>query len=192
MRNRKTSLYIAYGSNLNVRQMKTRCPEAEPFLRRKFALNDSQLVFRGYADVIYSPGHQAPAGLWRITKSDERALDLYEGVDSGLYSKEPVVLSDGSDALIYVMNDDGVAPPNRFYLDTIRVGYDNFKLDPAYLDEAVDRSWDGKEHSELTKMRYDNWRQDPQPARKLLAHLTQDVALRKIKRAHAKLKRKTA
>ena len=41
--------YAAYGSNLNLKQMKSRCPNSKPF--GKIILNDWRLVFKGVADL---------------------------------------------------------------------------------------------------------------------------------------------
>lgn len=174
--------YLAYGSNLNLAQMRLRCPKAVP--DGSIMLRDARLVFRGVADVIYSPGDEVPVGVWRITPDCERALDRYEAVDNGLYSKEEVALSDGREALIYVMNDDGIAPPSRWYLDTIREGYDDFRLDHRFLDEAVRHSWTRKDHSHQTFARRERQRRDPR--QRLLAEMPVDIALRKIERRRAR------
>lgn len=148
---RPARLYLAYGSNLNKEQMKWRCPNARPVGRVMF--ENAMLVFRGVADVIECQGSAVPMGIWRITPSDERALDSYEGTGSGLYSKEEVWLPNGKSALIYLMNDSGVMPPSQRYADTIRKGYKDFGLDESYLDAAIARSFDDKAPSRVTSQR---------------------------------------
>ena len=49
-------LYGAYGSNLNLSQMKVRCPNAEPFIR--CYINNWRLVFKGVADIEKAPGYK--------------------------------------------------------------------------------------------------------------------------------------
>lgn len=136
-----SKLYLAYGSNLHKAQMQQRCPTAKPL--GKLLLRDCRLVFRGVADVEYHAGASAAVGLWRIWPADERALDRYEGVTGGLYSKEYLPVN-GEPALIYLMNQGGIYPPSSYYANVIRTGYENFGLDQRYLNEAITHSLDQK------------------------------------------------
>lgn len=147
-RKAKPRLYLAYGSNLNRREMARRCPDAVPV--GWLLLDDARLVFRGVADVIYAPGHQVPCGIWRISRRDEEALDRYEGVRSGFYSKHLLTIGRGEQALIYFMNDWGVAPPSISYVERVREGYQDFGLDEDFLDTAVVHAFKNKRHSEDT------------------------------------------
>ena len=70
-------LYLAYGSNLNVKQMEIRCPRAK--IMGSFLLPNYKLVFRGVADIEESEGDYCPVGLWKITRKCLGALDRYEG-----------------------------------------------------------------------------------------------------------------
>lgn len=143
--------YFAYGSNLNKEQMHRRCPKAVAV--GKLTLPKARLVFRGVADVIYDPKSNVPGGLWKITKTCERALDRYEGVASGLYAKRYIEISlveDGErvsrQALLYTMNRDYFAPPADWYASVIRMGYRDFGLDRAVLEEAI-----------ANAAKYDDW-----------------------------------
>jgi len=136
------TLYFAYGSNLNIEQMRSRCPAAVPL--GPCNLSGYRLVFRGVADIAPVEGGTVAGGLWRITADCEAALDRYEGVSSRLYRKEyiEVAMEDGSkeDALVYIMNSKSIVPPGDYYLQTIADGYVDFGLDPATLRDAVMRS----------------------------------------------------
>src|SRR5262249_6062186 len=120
-----TVLYFAYGSNLNIANMRDRCPAAEPL--GSLTLTNSKLVFRGVADCIYEEGAECPGGVWQITDECEYALDRYEGVGSGMYHKEYIPVTwDGKtkeEMLLYVMNSTGIFPPSQGYLARIRQGY---------------------------------------------------------------------
>ena len=77
--------YLAYGSNLNVRQMKLRCPKATILGTAK--LNGWELLFKGsktgsYLTIEENENGSVPVVIWEVTPSDEKALDRYEGYPS--------------------------------------------------------------------------------------------------------------
>jgi gamma-glutamylcyclotransferase (GGCT)/AIG2-like uncharacterized protein YtfP len=142
-RDRRPRFYLAYGSNLNIEQMKHRCPKAEPI--GNTVLRDARLIFREVADVEYHKGSTVPCGVWRITPECERVLDRYEGVSGGLYRKEYIriqIVENGKTirgrALIYQMNRSWYAMPHEHYVGIIRKGYRDFQLDRDILEFAID------------------------------------------------------
>src|SRR5512144_1202184 len=98
-------LYIAYGSNMNIRQMAYRCPRAKPI--GPIWLKGWRLVMKRVADVEPEPEAIIPAALWRITARCEQALDLYEGFPT-FYGKHrlQIVLTNGKRAkpMLYRMS----------------------------------------------------------------------------------------
>ena len=71
--------YFAYGSNLNHFQMKRRCKDS--FYLKKINLKDFKLTFRSKyraADIEPKKNSIVPGGLFEISKSDEKKLDVYE------------------------------------------------------------------------------------------------------------------
>ena len=138
--------YLAYGSNLNKEQMANRCPGAEPI--GAALIHDYELVFRrGFLTIEPHDGAAVPVGIWRISDENEKALDRYEGYPK-FYRKEYFNIpfwmpnDDGANehCLAYVMNE-GFLPeePSYHYLETVYKGYNDFCLDCAPLDDAVDR-----------------------------------------------------
>ena len=72
-------LYFAYGSNLNHFQMKRRCKDS--IFLKKINLKDFRLTFRSKyraADIESKKNSIVPGGLFEISKSDEKKLDVYE------------------------------------------------------------------------------------------------------------------
>ena len=68
-------IYLAYGSNLNLKQMAQRCPTAK--VLGTSTLKDYQLMFRGafgnaHATVEPCNGSEVPVLLWGITEEDEK------------------------------------------------------------------------------------------------------------------------
>ena len=150
----KRRYYLAYGSNLNIRQMQIRCPQAKPV--GSVILEGYELLFRGchgsaVATVEPKLGSSVPCGLWLITPKDEVSLDCYEGFPR-LYRKEMVPIQLGKRrmrVMVYVMNDGhAIAGPAASYLRTIQLGYQDFLLDMTALDAALRVSKDG--HKTLT------------------------------------------
>ena len=126
-------LYIAYGSNMNRRQMARRCPKARPL--GGIWLQGWRLVMKRVADIEPDPGSVTPAALWEITRSCERALDAYEGFPH-LYIKErlAVALPNGRRAkpMAYLMNGPrqrDYGPASDGYLASIADGYRDFGFD---------------------------------------------------------------
>ena len=72
-------LYFAYGSNLNHFQMKRRCKDS--IFIKKINLKGYALNFRSKyraADIEKKKNSIVPGGLYEISKSDEKKLDIYE------------------------------------------------------------------------------------------------------------------
>ena len=70
-------LYFAYGSNLNHFQMKKRCKDSKYI--KKFEIKDFRLTFRskyGVADIESKKNYSIQGGLYEISKSDEKKIDI--------------------------------------------------------------------------------------------------------------------
>ena len=133
--------YIAYGSNMNVRQMKWRCPDARPIGTGR--LEGWKLTFRGngrcgVANIEPEEGSTVPVVVWEISDRDEKNLDVYEGYPH-LYVKKKVKLFNSQKSryvygMAYVMTDGHkISGPSGSYLGTIAEGYDDFGLDASEL-----------------------------------------------------------
>lgn len=98
-----TEYYFAYGSNMSRRQMRHRCPRAT--YMGAALLSGWALAERMFADIDRKRGNVVHGIAWKVTPSDVRALDSYEGVSCGLYEKTYVyiTLEDGTNvrALVY-------------------------------------------------------------------------------------------
>jgi len=153
-------LYFAYGSNLNLGQMRVRCPGATPV--GALELPNWKLVFRGVADIVREDGATVQGGLWKITPECEAYLDRYEGFrpdqpDAGMYSKEYLLvdgLPDGETTImVYTMNSTGIYPPSGGYFAGIKQGYRDFDLPLRPLIDALEKSYDDKAPSYIERQR---------------------------------------
>ena len=83
--------YLAYGSNLNVKQMQFRCPDAR--IVGTAEIPNYQLLFKGsktgsYLTIEPKQGCTVPAAVWSVSERDELALDRYEGYPHFYYKTE--------------------------------------------------------------------------------------------------------
>lgn len=139
-------LYVAYGSNLNLRQMKYRCPGAK--LCGVGEVKDYELQFRGqphgaFATIVPTKGASVPVAVWEISAKNEAALDRYEGYPSHYFKQDISVRLGGEEvnAMVYLMNlRMGFGLPSPYYYQTVYEGYNDCGLDTETLDRAVRES----------------------------------------------------
>ena len=130
-------LYFAYGSNLHHIQMKRRCKDS--IFLKKIDLKDFRLTFRSKyraADIEPNKDSIVPGGLFEISKSDEKKLDIYE--DFPILYKKYYFLYEGKKIMTYTMTQK---TPFRFpterYLNVVKRGYKDCKLDLKFLEKAL-------------------------------------------------------
>lgn len=141
-------LYVAYGSNLNMEQMRRRCPTAT-FVGTG-VIEDYELQFKGslrgaHTTIAPKEGASVPVGVWKIQKWDEDNLDMYEGYHKEgycYYDKEriPVQMDDGSSltGMVYIMDQQkGFGYPCASYYYTVAQGYLDCGLDTSVLEQAL-------------------------------------------------------
>lgn len=134
-------LYLGYGANTNLVNMKLRCPDAEYVCN--VTLKHFQLVFRGVADVIPKRDAQVVCALWVISAEDEKNLDVFEGFPS-LYIKRYITIRIAGQrrrCMMYVMRHrEWQEEPPMAYENTLRVGYDDCGMPQQQIDEAIQRA----------------------------------------------------
>jgi gamma-glutamylcyclotransferase (GGCT)/AIG2-like uncharacterized protein YtfP len=129
--------YFAYGSNLNHFQMKRRCKDSV-FLK-KINLKDFRLTFRSKyraADIEPKKNSIVQGGLFEISKSDEKKLDIYEDFPT-LYKKYYFYYYKKK-VMTYTMTKKTLfAFPTERYLNIVKKGYKDCKLDNKLLKKAL-------------------------------------------------------
>jgi hypothetical protein len=122
-------LYFAYGSNMDVGAMARRCPRSKALGLARLERHRLAVMREGWLTAVRD-SHSAVHGvLWDLALSDIAALDRYEGLFQGFYTKlmQPVIAERGPKrAIVYFGANAGPG-----------VGR------PAYLAEvlAAARSW---------------------------------------------------
>ena len=144
--------YIAYGSNLNVEQMRYRCPDAR--VVGTATLEGWRLLFRGsktgsYLTIEPKEVSSLPVAVWEVSERDERHLDHYEGYPTFYYKKDIEVEYKGiatgkvrkRQAFVYIMHEDRpLGQPSDYYLKVCARGYLYFDFNTDHLIQAVNDS----------------------------------------------------
>ena len=144
--------YAAYGSNLNILQMRYRCPSARVIGTAEIA--DYRLLFKGsktgaYLTIEKQKGSIVPVGIWEVSAADERSLDRYEGFPNFYYKTEMSLDIKGirtgkirrRKCFVYIMHEEReLALPSRSYVRTCIEGYFNFDFNTKYLKQAIQDS----------------------------------------------------
>lgn len=148
--------YLAYGSNLNVRQMRFRCPTA--LVVGKGVIKDYRLLFKGsktgsYLTIEKAKGYEVPVVVWKVDEACEESLDRYEGYPSFYYKKEIEIdfksikkgLQRHSKAFVYIMHEEReLGIPSRGYVEVCLEGYRTFGFNPILIEEAIIKSMEVK------------------------------------------------
>ena len=130
-------LYFAYGSNLHHFQMKRRCKDS--IFIKKINLDNFRLTFRSKyraADIEFKKNSIVQGGLFDISRSDEKKLDLYEDYPN-LYKKYYFYYY-GKKVMTYTMvKKSPFRYPTQRYLNIVKRGYKDCELDNSYLRKAL-------------------------------------------------------
>ena len=133
-------LYIAYGSNMDVDQMRFRCPRAEYV--GTSTLKGWRLMFKGsksgnYATIERDPECEVPVVLWDIKQIDEYYLDRYEGYPT-FYYKTELDLPGRGRGMVYIMHEDrALGLPTKTYYGVLENAYRRFRFPRRILREAM-------------------------------------------------------
>jgi gamma-glutamylcyclotransferase (GGCT)/AIG2-like uncharacterized protein YtfP len=122
------TLYAAYGSNLDARQMLQRAPHS-PHLGTGW-LRGWRLTFGGeeigwegaVATLAEDSSSSVFVSVYDLTKQDESALDEWEGVTTDLYRKIRVrveTLNGTQSCYVYVLNSFEGGVPSARYLEIL-------------------------------------------------------------------------
>ena len=134
--------YFAYGSNLCVKQMAQRCPDATDPKPAVLSNHDWLINQRGVATVEPLAGNQVHGVLWQISDRDLATLDSAEGVPVR-YRRDKLTVHTGEGtrpAWVYIDHRVTPGPPRPGYLPTIINGAEHHGLPRSWIDFL--RRWD--------------------------------------------------
>ncbi|OBF49950.1 replication protein [Mycobacterium sp. 852002-53434_SCH5985345] len=134
--------YFAYGSNLCVRQMALRCPDAADPRPAVLSDHDWLINQRGVATVEPCTGTQVHGVVWQISDGDLATLDSAEGVPVRYRRDRLTVHTDdgSSPAWVYIDHRVTPGPPRPGYLSKIVDGAVQHGLPQRWIDFL--RRWD--------------------------------------------------
>ena len=147
-----STIYIAYGSNMDLEQMAYRCPDAT--LLGTGMVHGYQLLFKGsgtgsYATIEPKRGAIVPVYIWEISDADEERLDRYEGYPVFYYKTELEYEDENGDpqtGMVYIMHEDReLGLPTRDYYDILADAYDEQGWDKEILHDALQVTFDAWE-----------------------------------------------
>ena len=148
--------YIAYGSNLNIAQMRVRCSQSR--IIGTSEIKDYELLFKGsqtgsYLTIEKKVGGSVPVAVWATTAADEAALDRYAGFPTFYYKAEikaeMELLVKGirtgkirnRRCYVYIMHEDRpLGMPSGYYVHTCLDGYRAFGFKEEILMRAIENS----------------------------------------------------
>ena len=130
-------LYFAYGANMDVAAMASRCPRSRPLGRARLARHRFAIMEAGYASVLRDPRASVHGVLWDLALSDVPALDRFEDVGRGLYKKtaQPVLreAAGAVSALIYIGAVGRESAPRPGYLESVLAAARDWNLPAPYI-----------------------------------------------------------
>lgn len=146
-RKMRSTLYFAYGSNLDPTQMRRRCPGARAVgpavldgYRIGFAGQSQLWDGGGVATLLRDPGEWVEGILYELPKIDLEILDRYEGHPVA-YRRRLLLVEDEHGARrkaqVYLKDAGLEAPPSKDYLGVIRRAYHRLGFDDTPLLQAM-------------------------------------------------------
>lgn len=142
----KTTLYFAYGSNLDGAQMRRRCPQARRAGRA--ALWGYRISFAGHsrgwgggvATIVQDPDAVVRGILYRLPLTDLHALDGFEGVPF-VYERDRLTVTTPEHKVrrphVYVHRSAAPTLPSAAYLGVIARAYRSLGYSIRPLHQAI-------------------------------------------------------
>ena len=130
--------YFAFGSNMIATQMHQRCPAAQD--RGMARLDGWRFLVNqeGYATLIPDQSAYVLGVLWSLTSACEAALDDYEEITTGLYTKAYIEIQDTS-AFVYLATNTLPGHPRVGYLEAIIAEAYRRGFDQDYITQDLKR-----------------------------------------------------
>ena len=164
--------YIAYGSNMSLSRLKSRCPNSE-FIGIG-VIEGYKLIFRESASGFYASIDKVdyrkkkkrkslwsvPVAIFKISKNDELSLDKFEGCPRWYKKVELEVKDNQGDKITgigYVLPETSrIGVPNSEYYSIILNAYKNLGIDSDILEKAFLVSYKKSDRTEIENFKKSN------------------------------------
>ncbi len=134
--------YFAYGSNMWLAQMNSRCP-GHSRIGLGILSGYRWLINRhGYATLAVAADEAVHGVVYTLTETDEQNLDAYEEVDSGLYLKQECTVRMAErelSCLVYIDPVSEEGAPEAAYIARINYGLRDAGLPESYVAKHIRR-----------------------------------------------------
>lgn len=125
-------IYMAYGSNMNWKQMEKRCPGA--VCVGTTVVPKHNIEFDRVANLVQAPLYDCPVVLWHISEAHQEKLDVYEG-HPFTYRRKAFKFERKKMMTYYKQKVDRLAP-TQLYVNKIIQGYIENDFED-YLDQLI-------------------------------------------------------
>lgn len=124
--------YFAYGSNMDEKQMRERCPQSEAQGKAELSGHEFFINKRSFANIRLNSDKKVVGIIYNITENDEEKLDVCEGVQHGTNTKENSVILN---AYYYVARETNEGRPEEGYLEKIIKAAQVYNFPKEYIVE---------------------------------------------------------
>lgn len=141
-------IYFAFGSNMNMRQMRERCRQSR-FIssgvleKFRFVYDGNSARWKGaVGNIVPSSGETVYGGLFEVTEEDLDSLDHYEGYPTRYQKIELPVLSGNGEivkALAYFREGEKEGTPSTAYRNTVMEGARDCGIPEDYIEKYLDK-----------------------------------------------------
>jgi hypothetical protein len=142
-------LYLAYGSNLCLEQIRARCTSSQPVAAVRiqgwrlgfYGQQSRNWGIGGVATLIPDTTASTHGALYVLSEADEAKMDVFEGIPFAYAKVEDFTAHvsgfeqlNGQQVYTYIKVDTSQAnSPSEKYIDTIRQGYRDWRLPLNHL-----------------------------------------------------------
>ena len=128
--------YFSYGSNMAPAGMEERCAAPSVLGVATVPAHRFRIAKRGYATMVPDPGSMVYGLLWSLNDEDLAALDQYEGVPAGHYTRTTIPVQFRGkplEAQVYLAADPAPGRPRPGYLAMVVQAARDLGLPPEYI-----------------------------------------------------------
>jgi len=128
--------YFSYGSNMAPAGMEERCAAPSVLGVATVPGYQFRIAKRGYSTMVPDPGSVVYGLLWSLSDEDLAALDQYEGVPAGHYTRTTIPVQfrgKQTEAQVYLAADPAPGTARPGYLEAVVQAARDLGLPPEYV-----------------------------------------------------------